>query len=1084
MIKYLLLNNKIRYVFIICLLVTTTSIFSQNKNFATSVNSESNTDNSANSIDEDLNTFATINSSSGLALGLGAYSGYLELQYSNTVPANTTSYVKIDSEDELLPFLLGGNLGNLLANIGGIVLLGNQQFVVEAKDGTTTVLEGISTDPNDFSTNSLRTVINENGDYFLAVTPSLSYDNIKLTNSLGSLVGLYNTKDLNVYGSYYGDGTLDCGIPSFTSYDGSGLNLDLLGIGGAGVTNPEDAIDGDLTTASNLSLGIISVLGAIEQTFYFDNVSNATDQVYITLGIDPSLLDVGLLSNINVETYNGSNLQNSGNLSALLDLDLLGLLETGDATTIVINPQGSVDKVTVSLSSLLNVSLIQSINIFDIYIAPEEPVLDASTEEVSICINNTADLIAYTKDSTSELRWYDAETDGNLLATVNSGDTFTIPVLSASQTYYVASASPGCTLESSRVAVNVTVVDIPTAADIDVTGNEFDICSSNDIVLNPSSDIEGEFSWYFDQNKLNEITNGLVSGGVTYMINDETGALTINGLDEVNSPYTYYASLKTSEGCENETGDLSEVVVTIVDSTTSAVISIDAGTDIILLDELTTFFNGNSNTNVSGSVSGDVNVGDLVNVLINGVIYTGALDANLDFDIAVDGVDLASDPDSILDVYVEGGVCSNTGNINIDLPDLVIDNVLQVFCASDNPTLADIVIDSDLSLFDDLLSGIAIDLNTPLVDGAVYFAGIENIPTSILARVGITVEIITVNAPTTMNANQIFCVDSEATIADIQVNESDIVFYDSETGDASLDITTAVENRTYYVSNVEGDCESVERLAINVTIANVAKPTTNNIIQDFCASNLSTIADIQVNESDIVFYNSETGGTILDPSSELENATYYVANVEGECESTERLAITVTVIADETATISGTTEDVCTSRAYTYTTESDRQNYIWTVSGGTISEGGTVTDSSVTIMWNDLQDTSVSVSNENVLGCSSSFNQEVATISCGEVLGEEFGLLVYNEFTPNNDGYNDYFEIEGLLDYSSSSLKVYNRNGSLVFKTGDYQNNWNGIANVSGVLSSGDELPSGTYYYVINIPELERNLMGWLQLVR
>jgi gliding motility-associated-like protein len=1008
MIKFLLLNNKTLCVFIILSMVTKANIFSQNNNFATSIASESYTDDSVNSIDENLNTFATVNANSGLLAGLGAYSGHLELQYPNNVPANTTSFVKINSEDELLQFLLGGTLGNLLANVGGVVLLGNQEFIIEAKNGETTVLQGNSNDPNDFSTDNLRTVINENGEYFLAVTPSSEYDKLRLTNNLGSLVGLNNSKDLNVYGSYYGEGIQNCGTPSFTSYDGNGLNLDLLGIGGAGVTNPEYAIDDDSTTASNLSLGIISVLGGIEQTFYFDTVSNATDQVYLTLGIDPSLLDLGLLSNINVETYNGTDQLYSGDLSTLIDLDLLGLLETGDATTIVINPQGSVDKVTISLSSLLNVSLIQSINIYDIYTAPEAPVLDASTENVAICINNTADLIAYTKDSTSELRWYDAETDGNLLATVNSGDTFTTPILTVTQTYYVASASPGCTLESSRVAVEVTVVETPIADDITVTGNEFDLCSSNDVVLSPSSEIEGEFSWYFDQDKLMEITDGLVSGDITYTIDNETGTLTITGLNELNSPYTYFVGItESSAGCENEAGDLKEVIVTVVDSSMTSIINLDAGTDIIVLDELIDFFNGNNDTNVSGSVSGDVNPGDIVNVLINDEIYTGALDANLEFDITIDGIDLASDMDNTLDVYVSGAFCSNSGNIDIDLPDLIVDDVLQVFCASDSPTLADIVIDADLSLFDDLLSGIEVDLDTPLVDGDVYFAGIENVPTSILARVAITVDIITVDAP-----------------------------------------------------------------------------TTDSIAQEFCATSLSTIGDIQVNESDIVFYESETGGSILDPSSELENRTYYVANVEGECESTERLAITVTVIDGESATISGTIEDACISRAYIYTTESDRENYIWTVEGGTISEGGTTTDSSITIMWSDLENTSVSVSYDNGIGCGSYFNQDIATLDCGEVLGEEFGLLVYNEFTPNNDGFNDFFEVEGILAYSSSVLKVYSRNGNLVFQTSNYQNNWNGMANVSGVLSSGDELPSGTYYYVINIPELDRNLMGWLQLVR
>jgi len=98
-------------------------------------------------------------------------------------------------------------------------------------------------------------------------------------------------------------------------------------------------------------------------------------------------------------------------------------------------------------------------------------------------------------------------------------------------------------------------------------------------------------------------------------------------------------------------------------------------------------------------------------------------------------------------------------------------------------------------------------------------------------------------------------------------------------------------------------------------------------------------------------------------------------------------------------------------------------------------------------------------------------------------LDEEFCLRVYNEFSPNNDGFNDFFEIECIEDYSNT-IEVFNRNGNTVFKAVDYRNTWDGIANVNGILNKGDHLPSGTYYYVINIPELDRNLVGWLQLAR
>jgi gliding motility-associated-like protein len=196
------------------------------------------------------------------------------------------------------------------------------------------------------------------------------------------------------------------------------------------------------------------------------------------------------------------------------------------------------------------------------------------------------------------------------------------------------------------------------------------------------------------------------------------------------------------------------------------------------------------------------------------------------------------------------------------------------------------------------------------------------------------------------------------------------------------------------------------------------------------------------------------------------------------------LQVAVTVDDGGPITLTGQTEEACLNgEEYTYTTETGKQMYSWTVTGGSIVAGGTATDDFVTVTWNSLQDTSISVIYENPAGCNpvEMFQLDVAVVNC--VLGEEFCLRVYNEFSPNNDGFNDFFEIECIENYANS-IQVFSRNGNKVFETVDYQNNWDGIANVNGILNKGEHLPSGTYYYVINIPELSRNLVGWIQLAR
>lgn len=78
-------------------------------------------------------------------------------------------------------------------------------------------------------------------------------------------------------------------------------------------------------------------------------------------------------------------------------------------------------------------------------------------------------------------------------------------------------------------------------------------------------------------------------------------------------------------------------------------------------------------------------------------------------------------------------------------------------------------------------------------------------------------------------------------------------------------------------------------------------------------------------------------------------------------------------------------------------------------------------------------------------------------------------ILIPNAFSPNGDGKNDYFVLEGVKGLISSELQVFNRWGALVYKsTGDtYDNTFDGTAN-NGV-SFGKELPVGTYFYIYKV---------------
>lgn len=64
------------------------------------------------------------------------------------------------------------------------------------------------------------------------------------------------------------------------------------------------------------------------------------------------------------------------------------------------------------------------------------------------------------------------------------------------------------------------------------------------------------------------------------------------------------------------------------------------------------------------------------------------------------------------------------------------------------------------------------------------------------------------------------------------------------------------------------------------------------------------------------------------------------------------------------------------------------------------------------------------------------------------IVKEDQTLYIPNSFTPNGDGDNDYFFVEGVeLDPNAFSLIIFDRWGSVVFETIDINKKWNGSIN-------------------------------------
>lgn len=110
------------------------------------------------------------------------------------------------------------------------------------------------------------------------------------------------------------------------------------------------------------------------------------------------------------------------------------------------------------------------------------------------------------------------------------------------------------------------------------------------------------------------------------------------------------------------------------------------------------------------------------------------------------------------------------------------------------------------------------------------------------------------------------------------------------------------------------------------------------------------------------------------------------------------------------------------------------------------------------------------------------YTLNVVSQTCGMVTSSVFvkvykKITIPNAFTPNNDGVNDLWNINALITYPSCQVMVFDRNGQKVYESIGYPKPWDGTR-------SGSPLPTGTYYYVIDLKNNTPKLSGWVVIVR
>jgi gliding motility-associated-like protein len=375
-------------------------------------------------------------------------------------------------------------------------------------------------------------------------------------------------------------------------------------------------------------------------------------------------------------------------------------------------------------------------------------------------------------------------------------------------------------------------------------------------------------------------------------------------------------------------------------------------------------------------------------------------------------------------------------------------NAAQDFCASANPTLANLAVTGTTLKFYDAAGNI-LPLSTSLVHGTTYFIT-QTLNSCESEKLAVLVTLSTNNVPAD-DYLDIFCNSTTggSMIINLTSYQTNIIAnpgiytftYTDGAGNVianpsnySLNIGTTI---IYVKVSTPDGCFKVVRL--NLTLN--PKPQVNLPEKvDFCNGKTATLDA----GSGYPSYLWSTGATTQAITvSAPGNYSVTVTNSFG-CQNTSSVQVSYTGLPEITAvTISNNTATVILSAAESF--EYSLDNFTWQ-------------DSNI-FMNLPVGEYIVYVRTKG--GC---------------IIGQKpFSIFnIPNAFTPNGDGYNDQWKISRLENYYGTEVNVYDRRGLPVFKetTTKKPMAWDGKLN-------GNPVSTGNYWYTIKVSD-GRLYTGWL----
>ncbi|MFH7011375.1 gliding motility-associated C-terminal domain-containing protein [Flavobacterium sp. FlaQc-52] len=596
-------------------------------------------------------------------------------------------------------------------------------------------------------------------------------------------------------------------------------------------------------------------------------------------------------------------------------------------------------------------------------------LVNAGTQ--NFCLIN-APTFASIQTNQANVVWYSTATGGTAIAPATA---------LTSGVYYAAlvNTTTGCQ-SAVRLQVTISVTDpgTPTL----VTAGTQNFCLINAPTFASIQTTQTNVVWY----------------------STATGGTAIAPATALTSGVYYATLLDATTGCQSAVR--LQVTISVTDPGTPTLVT--AGVQNFCLLSLPTFASIKTNqANVvwySTAVGGTVI--PLTTLLTTGTYYGAILDP-------VTGCASANR----LQVQVTVGAPNNPTTPNSQ----------QVFCSTAAATVADIVVnETNVAWFYTVSGGTPIPANTLLTTqsyyGAIYDAtnGCES-----LVRLQVRVTVVQPSPkPTTGSVTQNFCIVDAPTVASIQVNEPNVVWYSTPAGGTIIPSTTALTSGSYYGAVLSAvNCENPDRLEVIVDVNSQGIITTSKPVQTFCLSANPTIEDIEVNETGAIWYTSATGGTVLPAGTLLVAGTYYATaqdNMTNGCNNAVRLAVVVNFSNDDLVLITASDDTPCVFDGVTYSIANGKSNYVWSITNGTILSGGGASDGSVTVSWSDIGPGKVEVAYLNTCNDNTYKSLDVIVATCSDLTisnvvsnpTANFGDTVMFTIVVGNVGMGNFINVE------------------------------------------------------------------------